>query len=74
MIKSSALVLPNRNILTNRIHDYLVNERRIAPEVIEHFIQANVLYEDDKYHNCIFIGLDEENIPRHCHRLNVCVI
>lgn len=68
MRKSSALVLPNRNISTNRIHDYLVIERHIDPDVIEYFIHENVLYEDDKYHNCIFVGLNEEKSPRHCHR------
>ena len=65
---SKSLIMPNRNISTKLVYDYLVKTRCIDPEVVSHFIHANLLYEDDKFHNCIFVGLDEKNTPRHCHR------
>jgi hypothetical protein len=36
--------------------------------VIAHFAHTRTIYEDAKYHNCIFVGTDEEGIPRHIHR------
>ena len=62
-----SLVLPKRSKTTNRILCYLTRERFIAREVIEYFIKAQTLYEDAKYHNCVFVGLDESGVPRHCH-------
>ena len=27
-----------------------------------------MLYEDAKYHNCVFVGTDEQGVPRHAHK------
>jgi len=62
------LVIPQANKTMNRVYSYLMNERFISREVISFFAHKKLLYEDDRYHNCIFVGLDETNIPRHIHR------
>lgn len=30
--------------------------------------KAKTLYEDAKYHNCVFVGTDEQGVPRHAHK------
>lgn len=65
--ESKPLVLPPRSKTTNRLLCYLTKERFIAREVVEYFIKAQTLYEDAKYHSCVFVGLDENGVPRHCH-------
>lgn len=62
------LILPKSSPTMNRVYAYLMNERFISRDVITHFARSKTLYEDAEYHNCIFVGLDEDGIPRHCHR------
>lgn len=62
-----SLVLPQRSETTNRLLCYLTKERFIARDVADYFINVKTLYEDVKYHNCVFVGLDEDGVPRHCH-------
>ena len=62
-----SLVLPQRSETTNRLLRYLTGERFIAREIVEYFVNTKTLYEDAKYHNCVFVGLDESGVPRHCH-------
>ena len=52
----------------NRVYAYLMNERFISREVISFFAHERTLYEDEQYHNCIFVGVDENGIPKHIHR------
>ncbi len=47
---------------------YLMQKRFIARDVIAHFSHNKTLYEDAEYHNCVFVGLDEEGVPKHVHR------
>ena len=65
--ESKSLVLPQRSETINRLLCYLTKERFIARDVVEYFIKTQTLYEDAKYHNCVFVGLDESGAPRHCH-------
>lgn len=65
--ESKSLILSPRSETTNRLLSYLIGERFIARDVVEYFIKAQTLYEDAKYHNCVFVGLDESGVPRHCH-------
>ena len=65
--ESKSLILPPQSETTNRLLCFLTEKRFIAREVVEHFINVKTLYEDMKYHNCVFIGLDEDGVPRHCH-------
>ncbi len=65
------LVLPTRHTDMDTVKDYLIRERGIDPVVVSHFAHVGTLYEDAKFHNCIFLGLDEDGIPKHCHRRSV---
>ena len=65
--EKKSLVLPQRSETTNHLLRYLTVERFIARDVVDYFIRTQTLYEDVKYHNCVFVGLDESGVPRHCH-------
>lgn len=54
--------LPPPNPDQRRVFAYL-QKRGIAPQVIRGFIQAGLLYEDAKYHNCVFVGRDSGGTP-----------
>ncbi len=66
--QEKTLVLPQPNPNMNRVYAYLLQERCLDREVVSYFAHEKNLYEDAKYHNCIFVGRDENGIPRHCHR------
>lgn len=65
-------VSPNRR----RLYGYLVKHRKIAPEIVNYFVQKNLLYEScerDKktgkeYHNAIFVGKDPDGKVQHLHK------
>lgn len=40
-----------------------LRKRGIAPQVIQSFIQAGLLYEDADHHNCVFVGRDGGGQP-----------
>lgn len=60
--------LPPAHKDTRRVFAYLVKHRGIAPEVVSHFVRAGLLYEDAEYHNAVFVGTDEQGVPRHAHK------
>ncbi len=54
--------LPPANADNRRVTAYL-RKRGIAEQVIQNFIDAGLLYEDAKYHNCIFVGKNGAEKP-----------
>lgn len=65
--KAKELVIPKANTTMSRVYAYLMNERFISREVISFFAHERTLYEDEQYHNCIFVGVDEDGVPKHIH-------
>ena len=65
--EKKSIVLPERNPTMNQVYAYLMGQRFITREVISFFSHERTLYEDVRYHNCVFVGLDEQGQPRHCH-------
>lgn len=61
-------MLSTANKNARRVFAYLVKHRHIAPEVVSYFVRAGLLYEDAEYHNAVFVGTDEQGIPRHAHK------
>lgn len=61
-------VLPPRNHTTRHIERYLCEDRGIGKHIVDHFISEGTLYEDSQYHNCVFIGRDEDGVPRYAHK------
>lgn len=60
--------LPPANGDCCRVYAYLLKQRHVDREVVSHFVKAGLLYEDAKYHNCVFVGTDENGVPRHAHK------
>lgn len=56
--------LPEPNSNMHRVYAYLIKQRFIAPEVITHFAKQHTLYEDKEHHNAVFVGIDENGVPR----------
>lgn len=61
-------LLPETNRDMRRVFAYLVKQRCIDREVVTHFAKERLLYEDAKYHNAVFVGMDNNGIPRHAHK------
>ena len=60
--------LPEANKDVRRVFAYLMKNRQIERNVVSHFVKEKVLYEDAQYHNAVFVGTDEDGIPRHAHK------
>lgn len=60
--------LPKRNDNMRRVYAYLLNCRGIDREVVNAFAHKGMIYESAKYHNVVFVGFDENGIPRHAHK------
>jgi len=68
--------LPPSNGNMRRLYAYLLKERCISREVINAFVHAKLLYESRElardgsreYNNAVFVGLDENGLPRHAHK------
>lgn len=61
-------VLPPANKDMRRVYAYLLKQRHIDREVITAFARANLIYEDSKYHNAVFVGKDDAGVPCHAHK------
>ena len=68
--------LPNAHSDMRRVYAYLVKTRKIDRDVVSFFAKEKLLYEscekskdgNKRYHNAVFVGLDEHGIPRHAHK------
>lgn len=67
-IQKKEFQLPQRNTDIKRVFTYLHEVRGIDKGILGDFIKMNLLYEDAKYHNAVFVGYDENGIPRHAHK------
>ena len=60
--------LPPANHTMRRVYAYLLKKRNIQREVLNAFVHAGLIYEDEKYHNVVFVGKDEHGVVRHAHK------
>lgn len=68
--------LPLRNSDMRRLFAYLIKHRLIDRDVVSFFAKEKLIYESkepalDKlkeYHNAIFVGYDENGVPKHAHK------
>ena len=56
--------LPVANDDMRRVFAYLTKQRFIAPDVISFFAHQHKIYEDKDHHNAVFVGTDENGIPK----------
>lgn len=59
--------LPVPNITNVNAINYLTRERGIREEIVKEFVEAGLIYEDATHHNVVFVGRDENGIPRYAH-------
>lgn len=59
--------LPEANSDMRRVFAYLTKTRGIDSKIISAFAHERLLYEDSKYHNAVFVGVDENGVARHAH-------
>ena len=55
---------PDANDDMRRVFAYLTKQRFIAPDVISFFAHQRKIYEDRDHHNAVFVGMDENGVPR----------
>lgn len=60
--------LPEANENMQRVFAYLIKQRFIAPDIISFFAKSHTLYEDKEHHNAVFVGVDEDGVPRQAHK------
>ena len=62
---SPAFRLPLRNVTNANILNYLTQERKLSPSLVNFFIAAGDIYEDTTHHNVVFVGRDADGHPRY---------
>lgn len=62
---SPAFRLPLRNVTNVNILNYLTQERKLSPSLVNFFIAAGDIYEDSSHHNVVFVGRDADGHPRY---------
>ena len=62
---SPAFRLPLRNVTNANILNYLTQEWKLSPSLVNFFIAAGDIYEDAAHHNVVFVGRDADGHPRY---------
>ncbi|CAM3594295.1 DUF3991 and toprim domain-containing protein [Erysipelothrix anatis] len=63
-----SLYRPPKNHNNQAVEVYLKHIRFIDQECIDYLINHDLLYQERKYSNCVFIGYDTQNRVNHLHR------
>ncbi len=65
--------LPPRSPDNRTARNYLTAARRIDEDVTGFFFASGDIYEDAAHHNAVFVGRDEDGIPRYAHSKGTAV-
>lgn len=57
--------LPPRNDNMRRVYAYLLYRRGLDRDVVDAFTHRKMIYESAHYHNAVFVGFDQDGVPRH---------
>jgi hypothetical protein len=71
--------LPDMNPDMRRTYAYLVKTRLLSRDVVSFFAKQKLIYESceksrdrtKEYHNAVFVGMDENGVPRHAHKRGI---
>ncbi len=66
--KQKTFALPPANENNRRVFAYLLKHRHLDRDVLTTFIRLGMVYEDQKYHNAVFVGRDKDGTARHAHK------
>lgn len=69
--KPKELLLPRANSCLTHAVNYL-ERRGIDKELIEYCIRTGRLYESYPHHNVVFVGVDQQGIPRYANLRGIC--
>ncbi len=61
--KQKALDIPRLNSDIQQVKRYLMG-RGIDERIIDYCHKEGLLFEDEKYHSCVFLGVDENGTPK----------
>ncbi len=61
-------VLPPASENNRRVFAYLLKHRHLDRDVLTAFVRSGLIYEDQKYHNAVFVGRDNDGTARHAHK------
>lgn len=64
-LQPKVLNLPKAADNNKRLYAYLIKERGIDPEIVKYFVNHNFIYESLQHHNAVFIGYDNDNMPKY---------
>ena len=56
--------MPNLFSDIQKVKKYLLS-RGIDESLVDYCHETGILYEDNKYHNCVFLGRDEKGVPQY---------
>ena len=62
------LQIPAKYENMRRVYGYLLQRRGIDKEVLDTFAYRGLVYECDRYHNAVFVGIDKDKKIRHIHK------
>ena len=60
--------LPPANDTNKRVFAYLLKHRHLDRDVLTAFVRMGLVYEDQKYHNAVFVGRDKDGVAHHAHK------
>ena len=60
--------LPPRSPDPGQVKRYLTEARRIDEDVTGFFLSTGDIYEEATHHNAVFVGRDEDGVPRYAHQ------
>lgn len=62
--KKAEFILPVKANNNDRLFDYLTEKRYISKEVVEKFLNKELIYQESKYGNVVFLGTNENGVPK----------
>ena len=67
IVEKNEFELPEKHTDMRRVFAYLIKERLINREIVHNFASRGLIYEDSM-HNVVFLGTDENGVPRHAQK------
>lgn len=70
-LEKKAFKMPQAYENMDKVKYYLHEVRGIDNDVIEAFVDKNMIFESTDYHNAVFVGFDKNGIPRHANKRGI---
>lgn len=74
----SELILPEKDSVMKQTFAYLTQTRALDVNVVKEFAQKGLIYQSKEtgkngkvFHNAVFVGVDNEGIPKHAHKCSI---